>query len=163
MTSHPKWRGKRWDDLHGKVECEEDSKPEMYGDGAGLYLNVAAAGKKNWLLRVTIKGQSARREIGLGGVGGIDTRSQAEARVKASAFRAKAKAGRDPKSTRDKRKLTLRETAIAKHNSLMPTFRNEKHRAEWLSSLNNHVLPKIGDHNVADIKCQDVFGPRRRR
>ena len=104
VTSHPKWREKRWDDHHGKVECEEDSKPEMYGDGAGLYLNVAAGGKKNWLLRVTIKGQSARREIGLGA---IDTRSQAEARVKASALRAEAKAGRDPRTTRDKRKLTL--------------------------------------------------------
>lgn len=129
-------------------------EPGMYGDGAGLYLNVAAGGTKSWLLRVTIKGQSARREIGLGA---IDTTSLAEARVKASELRAEAKAGRDPKAKRDKRELTVQEAAFELHEMLAPTFRNEKHRAQWLSSLNNHAFPKIGNRNVASIQRQDIL------
>ena len=42
-------------------------KAGMHGDGSGLYLNVAAGGTKSWILRVTVKGQDKRREIGLEG------------------------------------------------------------------------------------------------
>lgn len=126
----------------------------MYGDGAGLYLNVAAGGTKSWLLRVTVKGQSKRREIGLGG---LDVLSLADARVKAQELRSEAKAGRDPIAKRDHSETTFEQAACNLHEELAPTFRNEKHKAQWLSSLRNHAFPEIGSRNVADIQRQDVL------
>ena len=41
------------------------TKPGRYGDGGGLYLNIAPGGTKNWVQRVTIGGK--RTDRGLGG------------------------------------------------------------------------------------------------
>ncbi len=135
-----------------KVQSLRDSG--MYCDGAGLYLNVAAGGTKSWLLRVTVKGQSKRREIGLGG---LDTLSLADARVKAQELRSEAKAGRDPIAKRDHSETTFEQAARNLHKELAPSFRNDKHKAQWLSSLKNHAFPKIGKRSVADIQRQDVL------
>ena len=40
------------------------SKPGRYGDGDGLYLNVAPSGTKSWVQRIVVNGK--RRDIGLG-------------------------------------------------------------------------------------------------
>lgn len=126
----------------------------MYGDGLGLYLNVAAGGTKSWILRTTVKGQSKRLELGLGSIDGL---SLADARLKAQELRAEAKAGRDPKAKRDYRVVTFEDAAADLHATLAPTFRNEKHKAQWLSSLKNHAFPKIGTRNVADIQRHDIL------
>jgi integrase len=129
----------------------------MYGDGLGLYLNVAAGGTKSWILRTTVKGQTKRREIGLGSV---DTLSLADARLKAGDLRKEAKAGRDPATKRDEpeqQQISFKDAAHQLHAMLAPTFRNEKHKAQWLSSLNNHVFLKIGSRNVAEITRQEVL------
>ncbi|KZY50920.1 hypothetical protein A3734_06805 [Sulfitobacter sp. HI0054] len=147
---------KWWDEMSKlnakKIQSLRDKG--MYGDGGGLYLNVSAGGTKSWLLRVTVKGQSKRREIGLGG---LDTLSLADARTKAHELRSEAKAGRDPIAKRDHRETTFEEAARQLHASLAPTFRNDKHRAQWLSSLNNHAFPKIGSRSVADIQRHEVL------
>jgi integrase len=129
-------------------------EPGMFGDGSGLYLNVASGGTKSWILRVTVKGKNKRREIGLGSLG---TLSLAEARSKAQELRAEAKAGRDPTAKRDCREVTFQDAANELHSTIAQTFRNKKHRAQWLSSLENHAFPKIGSSNVADIQRQDVL------
>jgi len=130
------------------------SDPGMHGDGLGLYLNVAAGGSKSWILRVTVKGQGRRREIGLGS---LDVLSLGEARQKAQELRAEAKAGRDPTAVRDQRETTFEEATRQLHAALAPTFRSEKHKAQWLSGLVNHAFPKIGNRDVADIQRQDVL------
>jgi integrase len=129
-------------------------EPGMYGDGAGLYLNVAAGGSKSWILRVTVKGQAKRREIGLGSA---QTVSLAEARQKAQELRAEAKAGRDPTAARDHRETTFEEAARELHQSITRTFRSEKHGALWLSALVHHAFPKIGARNVAEIERHEVM------
>src|SRR5262249_42405942 len=55
------------------------SKPGMYADGAGLYLRVARAGGKSWVLRFMLDGKA--REMGLGGVTKVGL---ADARKKAA-------------------------------------------------------------------------------
>ncbi len=127
--------------------------PGMYGDGMGLYLNIASGGSKTWILRVTIKGQTARREIGLGS---IHTLSLAEARAKAKELRAEAKQGRDPRLVRDHYSASFEEVARELHESLSPRFRNEKHKAQWLSSLQNHAFPKLGKRPVEDIQRHEI-------
>lgn len=129
-------------------------EPGMYGDGDGLYLNVAKGGSKSWILRVTIKGQSKRREIGLGS---LTTHSLAEARSKSRELRSEAKVGRDPVAARDYKQTNFRDAALALHASLAPTFRNNKHRAQWLSSLKNHVFDVLGDRSVAEIQRHEVM------
>tara|TARA_R110002094_G_scaffold39543_2_gene52105 strand:- start:478 stop:1632 length:1155 start_codon:yes stop_codon:yes gene_type:complete len=132
----------------------------MYADGAGLYLNITGGGTKSWILRVTIKGKKTssgtplRKEIGLGGV---DTVSLSEARKMADSLRGEAKAGRDPTAKRDHREKTFEDVTRLLHTSLAPTFRSEKHKAQWLSGLAQHAFPLIGDINVADVKREDAL------
>jgi hypothetical protein len=40
------------------------AKPGIYGDGAGLWLNVGPTGGKSWLFRFMLDGRA--REMGLG-------------------------------------------------------------------------------------------------
>ncbi|HEY2620360.1 MAG TPA: Arm DNA-binding domain-containing protein, partial [Acetobacteraceae bacterium] len=43
------------------------ARPIRLGDGGGLYLQVAPAGTKSWVLRYMLRGKA--REMGLGPVG----------------------------------------------------------------------------------------------
>jgi hypothetical protein len=45
-------------------------KPGYYGDGGGLWLQVAQSGSKSWIFRFTLAGR--QREMGLGGLRTID-------------------------------------------------------------------------------------------
>lgn len=129
-------------------------KAGMHGDGLGLYLNIAAGGSKSWILRVTVRGQKRRREIGLGS---LDILSLAGARLSAHELRTEAKAGRDPIAVRDYRETTFEDAARKLHASLAPTFKSDKHKAQWLAGLANHAFSKIGARNVADIQRHDVL------
>lgn len=129
-------------------------KTGMHGDGDGLYLAVSSNGARSWILRVRVKGQTKRREIGLGG---LDTLTLAEARIRAQELRKEAKQGRDPIAKRDQRITTFEEAANDLHALLAPAFRNEKHKAQWLSSLKNHAFPKIGTRDVADVQRPEIL------
>ena len=58
-------------------------EPGRYSDGGGLHLYISRAGRKSWVLRITIDGR--RRDIGLGGFPSV---SLAGAREKAAEHRA---------------------------------------------------------------------------
>ena len=107
--SQARWWDKRWEGCSvAKLDAKRVqalSAPGMYGDGHGLYLNVAAGGSKRWILRVTLGGR--RREIGLGS---LHTVPLAEAQIKSQALRAEAKAGRDPTAKRNQRVTTFGDT-----------------------------------------------------
>jgi hypothetical protein len=46
------------------------SKPGYYGDGGGLWLQVARSGSKSWIFRFKIAGR--QRQMGLGGLHTVD-------------------------------------------------------------------------------------------
>lgn len=73
-----------------KVELAQ--LPGRYGDGSGLYLNVASSGRKQWVFRHRFSG--ARRDTGLGaaGKGGV---SLAQARSLAAVARMQIADGSD--------------------------------------------------------------------
>lgn len=129
-------------------------KPGMHSDGDGLYLNVSSSGSKSWILRVRVKGSTARREIGLGGLSSL---TLAEARQAAQALRSEAKAGRDPKRARDARVMTFADAARAYHATISPTFTSDRHAEIWLSSLENHAFPKIGSKELTALGRTDVL------
>src|SRR3954463_13004222 len=79
------------------AKCPSNSRrPVRFGDGEGLYLQVAPPGDtKSWLFRFTLYGKA--REMGLGRVGDPPGAVPlAEARKLAGEARALLREGRDP-------------------------------------------------------------------
>ena len=138
---------------HAKVKALET--PGRYGDGGGLYLNVAKGGSKSWVQRIAIDGR--RRDVGLGG---FPTVSLAKARERASQNRDAIADGRDPvaeKRTPKPAVPTFREAARACHEMNRPRWRNEKHATSWLATLERHAMPKLGQLPVDRITRADVL------
>jgi integrase len=115
-------------------------------------LYVKESGSKTWVLRLTINGK--RRDIGLGS---LDDVTLGEAREAADEMRKIARQGGDPlRQKREAKKvkieaMTFRQAAEAAHKEQKAGWRNPKHRAQWLSSLETYAYPFIGDLPVADV------------
>jgi integrase len=124
-------------------------------DGNGLYLVVDPSGAKRWLLRTVVHGK--RRDIGLGGLSVV---SLAEAREEATRLRGIARKNLDPLLERNRERQvvpTFAEAALQVHASLSPTFRNVKHRKQWINTLVQHAYPVFGDRQVNHIETADVL------
>ncbi|MDP6579647.1 MAG: integrase arm-type DNA-binding domain-containing protein [Vicinamibacterales bacterium] len=123
-------------------------------DGGGLYLVVAPSGSKSWVLRTVVKGK--RCDIGLGGVALVSLK---EAREQALRFRKIARAGGDPFAERrhERRSVPTFEAAATQvHATHASTFRNEKHRKQWLSSL-TLMFTAFGAKRVDAITSADIL------
>ena len=130
------------------------AEPGRYGDGAGLYLNVAPGGSKSWVQRIVVQGR--RRDIGLGG---YPTVSLAEARVLAVANRTGVAAGRDPVAEKRRPpKPSFQDAARRVHEANLPRWRNEKHAAAWIATLDRYAFPTLGNMAVDQIGRADVLG-----
>ena len=129
-------------------------KPGRYGDGQGLYLVVDPTGAKRWVQRLTIRGK--RCDMGLGSAALV---TLAEAREKALANRKAARAGGDP--LRAKREaeavLTFEEAARRVYELHRPTWRNAKHGAQFISTLETYAFPRLGRLSVTDVSTADVL------
>jgi len=131
----------------------ETAKPGKYGDGANLYLVVSKTGARKWVLRFTWR--SEPREMGLGSA---TTVSLADAREKAATERRKIARGINPIEER-KRAVgipTFGEVADDVRQSLSLGFRNEKHKAQWKSTLENYAAP-LRAKPVDTIGTDDVL------
>ena len=127
--------------------------PGRYSDGDGLHLFIGKSGRKSWVQRIRIDGR--RRDIGLGGYPAV---SLAQARKRASDNRSTVANGKDPVA--DKRRLktpTLKEAAYAVHEANRPRWRNEKHAASWIQTLERHAFPKIGNMRIDKVGRSDVL------
>src|SRR4051812_45966487 len=96
---------------------KNETKPGVYGDGAGLYLNVGSTGGKSWLFRFMLNGTA--REMGLGPV---HTVGLAEARERAKAARRLLLDGIDPIEARKAERARNVAEAAAEAAALI-TFR----------------------------------------
>jgi integrase len=126
-----------------------------YGDGGGLYLVVDPSGASRWILRVMSAGR--RRDIGLGGTRDV---TLAEAREKARELRRIAKAGEDPVAARRAGRdgvPTFEDCARVVHKSRMSTWKNGKHTAQWLSTLEAYAFPSIGGLPVNRVGTAEVL------
>ena len=128
------------------------AEPGRYGDGAGLYLNIAPGGSKSWVQRIVVAGR--RRDIGLGG---YPTVGLADARVLAAANRTGA-AGRDPVAEKRRPpKPTFKEAARQVHQANLPRWRNAKHGAAWIRTLERFAFPVFGNMPVDRVTRADVL------
>jgi integrase len=137
------------------------SRPGLYADGDGLWLQVtiAADGKRrnrSWIFRYTTAGRT--REMGLGS---CNTLALSEARERARRCRVLRLDGIDPIGQRDAeraakaaasaRAISFEECAgayIAAHRN---SWRSEKHAQQWPQSLRKHVFPVFGKLPVGTV------------
>ena len=131
------------------LQAKRASEPRLLGDGRGLYLRVGDGGAKSWVLRYMLDGRA--HEMGLGSYYDL---SLAEARERARAFRKMVKDGVDPIDKRRVERaarraerakvMTFRQCAeiyVAAHQA---GWRNQKHAAQWPSTLSAYVYPHFG-------------------
>ena len=125
------------------------------GGGTGLFLRVWPSGSRQWVQRVTIRGK--RQEIGLGSPPAV---SLATARKLALENKGAAMLGGDPlaeKRATKVRPLTFAECVNAYAEAKLGEFKSDKHRKQWLSSLERLALPSLGEMLVRDIGTKDVL------
>lgn len=122
--------------------------PGRHADGAGLYLQVDKptvtepdrAGAKRWVF--VFQWAGARKEMGLGG---LNARGLADARLAAAAARKLVGEGKNPieerKAEQEPDGDTFGEVADDLLASLEPEWTNEKHRGQWKTSLEVYAKP----------------------
>jgi integrase len=137
------------------VRVRSLTKAGRYTDGSGLYLIVDPSEAKRWVLRVVVQGK--RRDIGLGGAHLV---TLAEAREEAAKLRKIAKQGGDPLAERKKEKrivLTFEEAAREVHKEQSATWRNYKHKQQWINTLSDYAFPEFGSLRVDNIGTPEVL------
>src|SRR5262245_5831727 len=154
MSKH-KPKGRHPQQRFTAVSVRAKTTPGRYADGNGLYLVVDPSGAKRWMWLGVIQGK--RCALGLGGVALV---SLVEARGKALECRRLARSGGNPRQERvraSRRLPTFKEAALAVHTEHGDTFKNPRHAAQWLSSLEHDVFPIIGQLRVDAIDSSDVL------
>jgi integrase len=135
------------------------TRPGMYGDGGGLYLQVRAGVcgvTKSWVFRY----QTATRERWMG-LGPLADVTLAEARTAAIHARSQRRQGTDPLDQRDASRAAAAAAAaktisfdecaasyIAAHEA---AWTNARHGRDWRVTLATHVSPVFGKLPVAEI------------
>ena len=129
-------------------------EPGKYNDGNGLFLKVDPTGAKRWVQRIVIRG--VRREMGLGSA---DLVGLAEARETARQNRKLARSGGDPLQAKREAEaiLTFEEAAREVHRLHLPSWKNKKHAAQFISTLETYAFPRIGRLKVSDVTTADVL------
>jgi integrase len=127
-----------------------------YGDGGGLYLQVARGGTKSWILRYKRAGKT--RHLGLGPLAVVSLR---EARQRAVDARRLLLDGHDPiekkAALRNAEKLkaigtmSFDQCAAEYIKSHRAQWRSAKHASDWVYSLKTYAFPVLGTLPVRSI------------
>ncbi|MGB0901800.1 tyrosine-type recombinase/integrase [Halocynthiibacter sp.] len=122
-----------------------------HADGKGLWLVKSRRDAGRWMLRLVVNGK--RREMGLGPWPDV---SIAEARERSALARRRLRDGVDPIQERKKERgkvhrMTVAEAVQSCFTARQAELKNDGKAGRWLSPLNVHVLPKIGDMAVEDL------------
>ncbi len=148
-------------------------QPGRYGDGAGLWFQVRApdqpaAGSRptrevrptrSWLFRFAWQGR--QRQLGLGPYPEIGL---AEARDAAARARRMVLAGVDPIAAKREQAAetaraarTFEQAAGEFIEAREPSWRNDKHAAQWRATLAAYAFPVIGRLPVAEVDTAHVL------
>ncbi len=144
------------------VSVQRQKKPGRYADGGGLYLQVGPTGSKSWLFRYTRRGKA--HEMGLGALNAV---SLADAREAAAGARQTLAAGADPLEAREETRkrqeaeassgITFAECASAYIETHKAGWRNEKHIAQWSSTIKTYAEPILGTLPVRAVDLNLVM------
>lgn len=144
------------------VMVAKTTKPGLYCDGGGLYLQVTVAGVRSWLFRYMTQGKP--RGMGLGP---LHTVTLAEARNKAHECRVQRLAGVDPLDAKkndqqaqrieDAKALSFSQCAANYHLAHKDAWKNAKHADQWTNTLSTYAYPVIGDLPIAAVDVDLVM------
>ena len=136
----------------------------LHNDGGGLYLKVTKQGTKSWIFRWRDRGTGRLRDMGLGSVNSVPLKT---ARDLAANARELVARGSNPRVERDRERaerraaergvLTFDQCAAAYIEAHAPSWTNDKHKAQWKSTLKTYVSPHLGDLTVSDVAQDDVL------
>ncbi|WP_434782407.1 tyrosine-type recombinase/integrase [Ferrovum myxofaciens] len=137
-------------------------RPGLYGDGAGLTLQISSTGAKSWLLRFMIAGKAYAM-----GLGATHTVSLADARQKSLEARKLLADGINPLDhKREKRNaaalaaaktLTFDQCAEAYIMAHKAGWKNAKHIDQWTNTLKMYASPVFGHLSVADVDTKLIM------
>ncbi|MBD9529845.1 site-specific integrase [Paracoccus sp. PAR01] len=152
----PNGKGLRRDKVLTAALVRSVKEPGKYhdGGGSGLFLRVDANGARFWVQRVTFRGK--RHEIGLGSPAVV---SLAEARTAALENRRLIHSGVDPLAEKRKAREVV-TFALAVESCIgarTATFRNEKHKAQWRSTLETYAVPVLARLALNEIGTDAVL------
>lgn len=131
------------------------SKPGRHADGGGLYLSIGPGEARRWVFLYRWRGRL--KEMGLGGLTSVGL---AKARQRAAEARELIADGIDPLEAKKAAQAvpTFGNLADAFVSDLGPQWRNEKHRAQWKTTLEKDAAPlrplavdKIDTADVLDV------------
>jgi integrase len=133
---------------------ESISVAGKYYDQHGLFLHVRQSGAKKWLQRYTFNGR--RREVGLGSAKIV---SVANARKTAHQNLMLVSEGIDPIEDKKQNSLipTFEVAAREVYEANRPTWRNAKHAAQFITTLETYAFPTIGSMSVKDINSSHIL------
>lgn len=146
------------------LKAKNLTAPGRHADGGGLYLAIKSHGKikgRSWVFLYRCRASGRLRELGLGSANVVSLQA---ARQSAASARSMLAAGIDPLADKKAKLAALKgartfgdftneflETALA-------GFKNEKHRAQWRSTLENDaaalwpmMLPAITTADVVAV------------
>ncbi|MBT7777319.1 MAG: integrase arm-type DNA-binding domain-containing protein, partial [Rhodospirillales bacterium] len=139
-----------------------NSKPMADGTITGLWLRPGKEkGYGKWQMRFVSPETNTRRDMGLGTYPEV---SLIEVRRAAAAARESIRNGIDPIDARkadtqsrhrDANALTFEKAARQCHDSNKSGWRNPKHAAQWITTLETYVFPHIGSSKVDTLKARD--------
>jgi len=157
-------------DVAAIVKAGQPGKYAVGGVG-GLALIVRPDSDPVWVLRTRVEGSSTDRRLGAYAVhaGTPGALTLAQARAAAGRMRAAVESGTDPVTQRRRERKAAKEAAerranqksfaeVARlaHETKAKGFKNDKHAAQWITTLQTYAFPLIGDKPVADIRAGDV-------
>lgn len=138
------------------------TKPGLYADGGGLYLQITAAGVKSWLFRYMLAGKA--RGMGLGP---LHTIGLADARARALDCRRQLLDGIDPIDARNAERaakgitegdaITFQHCAEKYIEAHRTGWKNVKHAEQWTNTLTTYAYPVFDSLSVAAIDTTRVM------
>ncbi|MGX0962614.1 integrase [Bradyrhizobium japonicum] len=141
------------------TQCNARRKAGKLADGDGLYLQTSPNGNKSFVFVFIRSGR--RREMGLGPFGtGTGQVSLAAARDKADEVRAILGRGGDPFTELSSRRATSRTFGAFVDEwigGMEEGWRNEKHRAQWKSTLGNGYCASLRKRPIGEVSTDDVL------
>jgi hypothetical protein len=133
-------------------------RPRRHGDGGCLYLQVNGPDRGAWVFMVKRGGK--QRPIGLGSVRDVPLK---DARELAEACRQAVRKGRDPRTVvaEASGEMTFDTAARGLIDSMAPTWRNAKHRAQWSMTLLGEMPDKNGNRKRPATTIVRLFATSR--
>ena len=144
------------------VQVMRAKKRGVYSDGGGLYLQITRTLTKSWLFRYMRNGVPHGM-----GLGPIHTVSLAEARIKAQDVRRMLLDGIDPLEAKKAKRqaerrerlksLPFRDCANQYIDAHRKSWKNEKHAAQWGSTIETYANAIIGNLMVTEIDTDEMM------